>query len=701
MKVSWSNPMLWVMATLLIALLPQLMSMPPVLVGVTLLPIGWRLLAELKGFKPLPVLLRLAVTVITLVVLVSTYGNLLGRRAAVGLLCVMLALKLLETFKARDARIVASLALFLCATQFLFSQGMSMVVYGALVMVGSLVSLALIERREAFLPKGAAPALDRGLLGEVGFGSRLLLIAVPIGVALFLFFPRWGSPLWGVPERSLDSRTGLSDSMTPGSIQALFMDDSPAFRATFEGDPPPQSALYWRGPVLWNFDGRTWDMSRWSTSIEADSMPDADTAPYRYQVQLEPNERHWLFALDYPALKPEAARRMTFDYQLLTRRAITQLTAYEVASDPDFIDSPELKSTFRNMALALPDGFNPRTRAMMNEWRAEADTDAALVRRALAHFNQEEFRYTLNPPLLSGDSVDEFLFDTRSGFCEHYASAFTVMMRMAGIPARVVTGYQGGWFNELGNYLLVRQSDAHAWAEVWLPGTGWTRIDPTAAVAPSRVEQGSLDALGGRRHLLDYEWYRGLRNGLDWVNRSWNDWIIAFDAQRQSGLLDFMGIEQLSARGLVGLLALSLLLAGLLMTPWLLRLSRGREQDPALRAWRQFIARLHKAGLPASPSMGPLEVAELVGGLPSRVGRPGPGAGPVLAGAALRLARTGESAVVAGPAAFQPHQWHSSGAGSEPIIQWSFEGTRPGRKTTCGNIPVDRPGAGRRLNLDL
>lgn len=616
MKPDWSNPLYWVIATLMVALLPQLLAMSPTLIAITLLPIAWRLFSEVRRLKPLPLIMRLTLTVVTLVVLVSTYGNLLGRRAAVGLLCVMLALKLLETFKARDMRVVASLSLFLCATQFLFSQGMNMLIYGAVVMVGALVSLALIERREAFLPKGPAPVMGRGVLGEVSFGSRLLLIAIPVGLALFMFFPRWSSPMWGVPERSLDARTGLSDSMTPGSIQALFMDDSPAFRATFDGDMPPQGSLYWRGPVLWNFDGRTWGMTRWSVNIEPDELPDAENAPYRYEVQLEPNERHWLFALDFPVAKPDIARRLTFDFQLLTRRGITKLTTYQVDSNPDFIDSPELKSTFRDMGLNLPDGFNPRTREMMDQWRAETDSDAALVRRALSHFNEEEFRYTLNPPLLSRDSVDEFLFETRSGFCEHYASAFAVMMRMAGIPSRVVTGYQGGWFNELGNYLLVRQSDAHAWVEVWLPGVGWTRIDPTAAVAPSRVESGSLDALGDRRHLLDYEWYRELRNGLDWVNRSWNDWVIAFDAQRQSGILSFMGISQLSARGLVGLLAISLLLGGLLMAPWLLRLSRGRERDPALRAWRQFITRLGKAGLPVRFSMGPLEVAEVTGGLP-------------------------------------------------------------------------------------
>ena len=612
------NPMLWVIATLLVALLPQLATMPPLLVILALAPLAWRTVAEWRGWKPLPTLLRLAFTVTTLVLLVNTYGNLLGRRAAVSLLSMMLALKLLETFRARDARVVASLSLFLCATQFLFNQGMTMLVYGAACCVLALVAFALIARTEAFARVRQPAPPGRGILSELTFGSRLMLLAVPLGVALFLFFPRWGSPLWGVPERSLDSKTGLSDTMTPGSIQSLFMDDSPAFRVSFESAVPPNEDRYWRGPVMWNFDGRQWEVGRsWGRALEAEDLPPLDGVDYRYEVQLEPHERHWLFALDYPAFKPPEARRLTRDFQLLTRRAVTRLMTYEVASDRDHLDSPNLEMTLRGMALALPDGFNPRTREFMAQWREETPSDPALVRRVLAHFNQQPFRYTLNPPLLSRHSVDEFLFDTREGFCEHYASAFTIMMRMAGIPARVVTGYQGGWYNERSGYLLVRQSDAHAWAEVWLEGVGWTRIDPTAAVAPSRVEDGALDALGGRRHWLDYEWVRELRNGMDWMNRAWNDWVIAFDSARQSGMLGFLGIERLDSRALVLLLALAIALTALLVTPWLLRLGRNRERDPVVRHWRRFLERLVKAGVPVSAAMGPLEVAALAGKAPN------------------------------------------------------------------------------------
>jgi transglutaminase-like putative cysteine protease len=611
------NPMLWVIGTLLVALLPQLASMPPHLVALTLAPLAWRTVAEWRGWKPLPTVLRLAITITTLVLLVNAYGNLLGRRAAVGLLSVMLALKLFETFRARDARVVASLSLFLCATQFLFNQGMTMLVYGAACSVLALVAFALIARTEAFaLVRQPAPP-GRGILSELTFGSRLMLLAVPLGVALFLFFPRWGSPLWGVPERSLDSKTGLSDTMTPGSIQALFMDDSPAFRVMFDAAIPPNEDRYWRGPVMWNFNGRQWEVGRsWGRALEAGDLPPLEGVDYRYEVQLEPHERHWLFALDYPAFKPPEARRLTRDFQLLTRRAVTRLMTYEVASDRDHLDSLELERTLRSMALDLPEGFNPRTRDLMAEWRAETPSDPALVRRVLTHFNEAPFRYTLNPPLLSRHSVDEFLFDTREGFCEHYASAFAIMMRMAGIPARVVTGYQGGWFNERSGYLLVRQSDAHAWAEVWLEGVGWTRIDPTAAVAPSRVEDGALDALNGRRHWLDYGWVRELRNGLDVMNRAWNDWVIAFDAARQSGMLGFLGVERLGSRTLVLLLALAIALTALIVTPWLLRLGRNRDRDPVVRNWRRFLDRLAKAGVPVTAAMGPLEVAAIAGKAP-------------------------------------------------------------------------------------
>jgi len=603
--------MLWVIAALFISMLPQLTSMPLHLIPITLLPILWRLLAEFKHWKPMSMPLRIVATIFAVAALVTTYGGLMGRRAAVSMLVLMLSLKLLETFRTRDARIVASLSLFLCGTQFLFSQGVPMIVYIIACMLSSLIALMYLQRREAYENVAEVPDTGRSIFNEMGFGLRLLALALPIGLAMFMFFPRWSSPLWGVPEDALDARSGLSDSMSPGSIQNLFMDDSPAFRVTFEGSIPNQNKLYWRGPVFWNFDGRSWQSSYLSRVLVADNKPDPLTAPFRYRVQMEPTEQHWLFALDYPALVPSGAH-LSMDYQLRSKRPIINLKEFVMASDPDFIDSPRLRQTLRHAALELPDGFNPRTAEMMTGWRKETTTDIEIVRKTLAYFNQEEFHYTLNPPLLSRHTVDEFLFYTQQGFCEHYASAFTVMMRMAGIPARVVTGYMGGFYNDIGSYVLVRQSDAHAWAEVWIEGSGWTRVDPTAAVAPSRVEQGAMESLAQRRHVLDYAWLRNVRNTFDLFQRTWNNWIVAFGSDSQSRLFSIFGWDNLDSFKLVIVMIATILAVAsiiLMLSPLLLRFRSAQKKDPLLHLWQKFIRKLAKAGFVSEPSMGPMELA--------------------------------------------------------------------------------------------
>jgi len=561
-------------------------------------------------------LVRILSTAIAVAVLLVTYGGLLGRRVAVSMLVLMLSLKLLETFRIRDARIVASLSLFMCGTQFLFSQGIPMIFYVVACLLSSLIALMYLHRMEAYQGLDVVPDTGRNVLTELAFGLRMLALALPIGLVFFLLFPRWGSPLWGIPEDAVDAKSGLSDSMSPGSIQSLFMDDSPAFRATFEDAMPPHSELYWRGPVFWAFDGLTWQRTLMDSRLPAESKPELESAPLVYRLQMEPTEQRWVYTLDYPALVPRGTW-LSVDYQLLARRPIIRLREFVMASDPNFTDSPRLKQTLRRLALDLPPGFNPRTAAMMAQWRREAASDAEIVRRALALFNQEEFHYTLNPPLLSRDTVDEFLFDTKEGFCEHYASAFTVMMRMVGIPARVVTGYQGGWYSEIGSYALVRQSDAHAWSEVWLPGVGWTRIDPTASVAPERVEQSATN-LFAQRHFLDFEWLRSARNTFDLIQRSWNNWVVAFGADRQSRIFSAFGWDVLSSARLVIVMVAGVLLVGtvvFLLLPSLLKFHSSRQRDPVVRAWQKFLRKLTRAGFVAPPSLGPMELAEGAGGL--------------------------------------------------------------------------------------
>jgi len=607
---------LWVIATLFISMLPQLLSMPLHLIPITLLPFVWRLLAEFRNWKPMPMIVRVSATAFAVAALVSTYGGLMGRRAAVSMLVLMLSLKLLETFRIRDARVVASLSLFLCGTQFLFSQGVPMIFYIIACLLSSLIALMYLHRSEAYAVLGKAPETGRSLLSELGFGAGLMALALPVGMVFFLLFPRWGSPLWGLPEDALDARSGLSDSMSPGSIQSLFMDDSPAFRAQFEGGMPRNSDLYWRGPVFTNFDGNSWKASYLSRNLRAETRPDYKTAPFHYVVQMEPTEQKWLFALDYPALVPRKTK-LTMDYQLITFRPVTSLREYDMASDPGFRDNSVLKQTLLREALELPQGFNPRTAEMMSAWRAEANSDSEIIRRALQHFDQQQFRYTLNPPLLSQHTVDEFLFDTRAGFCEHYASAFTVMMRMAGIPARVVTGYQGGFYNNLGAYVLVRQSDAHAWSEVWVRGSGWIRIDPTAAVAPERVEQGAVESLAQRRFILDFQWVRSARNTFDLFQRGWNNWVVNFGSDRQSRLFSIFGWDFVGPAKLVALMVVIVLVISsviFLLAPLFLKFRSSKKPDPLVQLWKKFTRKLEKTGFVSRPSMAAMELAANAGG---------------------------------------------------------------------------------------
>lgn len=599
---------LWVIATLALAMLPQLASMPPALLLVALLPLAWRVGAEIYHWKPLPALVRHGATAGGLAILYISYGDLAGRRAAVSLLSIMLALKMVECYRTRDARLVVSFSLFLCATQFLFTQGIFMPVYGGLTVILALVTLAQLQRSEAWSHSGPAPAVRASILSELGFSTRLVALAIPIGIAFFILFPRLSSPLWGIPDTTLDSKSGLSDSMSPGSIQNLFMDDSPAFRVQFSGNVPESSQLYWRGPVFWRFDGRTWKSSFYGRNIEAPEVPEVTADSWKYTVQLEPNERNWLFALDYPASTPDDTR-LTMDFQMIRDQPVIQLTEYEVVSNPDFSDSPELAGSLLPQALELPEGSNPRTEQMVFEWRRQTPDDEMFIRRVLQHFNQEPFHYSLNAPYLGQHSVDDFMFDTRTGFCEHYASSFAVMMRMAGIPSRIVTGYQGGWFSTLGDYLLVRQSDAHAWTEVWLNGKGWTRVDPTAAVSPERVEQGSLGALNAPRHVLDYGWLRGMRNSVDIVQQRWNDWVIEYGAGRQSRLFEPLGLDHLGPAGLVAILFVVMLVFGAMVFPIVMRIKGPSSSDPVQKYWRKFLRRLLQAGYEARPSDGPIEVA--------------------------------------------------------------------------------------------
>ena len=616
----------WVLGGLLIASIPGWMIFPLAVMLLSLALMLWRLLSLHYHWSPPSAWLKPLLVVTAMATLYLSHDQFYGRRIAAAMLLLMMALKAIELYKRRDARILASLGVFLATTYFLFLQNPAMLLYGLAVLLLLLHSLNILQLEP--VPAIATPekSLNGPLAKILGFKGlfsslRLIVYALPLGVVLFIVFPRLATPLWGVPEAALDGKSGLSDEMTPGSIQSLFMDDSPAFRVEFLNQRPANNELYWRGPVLWNFDGRRWStLHRGYRIIPPVQLPEASQHSIRYRVQLEPSERRWLYALDYPVIKPDDSR-LTQGYQLYAKQPVTNPRTYTVTSEPVFTKHPELSSAFRKLALDLPAGYNPKTSAWVRQLRVQypastntgnSSADIKLINHVLEFFSQEAFYYSLNPPLLGRHSVDDFLFNTRSGFCEHYASTFTVLMRMAGIPARVVTGYQGGYYNRTGEYLLVRQSDAHAWTEVWLQGKGWLRVDPTSRVAPERILSGAMDTFNQPRNWHDFTWLRDMRNQLDLVQHFWNNWVMDFTADSQSQLLQNLGLDGLDKRWLALLILLPIFLAIAITALFLLKYRRIKDKDPVLRVYKIYLRQLNKAGYMLLPTDDATAVADKV-----------------------------------------------------------------------------------------
>jgi len=443
---------------------------------------------------------------------------------------------------------------------------------------------------------------------RVGVLGGPFLQALPLAALLFVLFPRLPGPFWGLAAGQ-QGRTGLDDEMTPGDVSDLSSSGEVAFRVRFDGRTPPPVQRYWRGPVLHEFDGRSWRRP------PAQSFREQPVrylgAPLDYQITLEPHDRHWILALDLPAEWPRNQAFRSYDYQLISQRALTDVASYRLRSYPSYVAGVELSTALRRRDLQLPAEGNPRSVALGRELAARNSNPRDVVRDMLRMFRERDFVYTMRPPLLAADSIDEFLFTTRRGFCEHFASAFTVVMRAAGVPARVVTGYQGGEINPLGGYLLVRQSDAHAWSEVWIDGAGWVRVDPTAAVAPDRIERGLIGAVAanepvpGRLRSESAMWLQAGR-AWDFVNDFWNERVVRFDADRQLALLERLGFDEPDWRTLGLGLAASLASFFVAVSVFLAWKFRRPVRDWPARLHEATAKRLSKRGVTAGRTEGPV-----------------------------------------------------------------------------------------------
>jgi protein-glutamine gamma-glutamyltransferase len=586
----------WLIGSLCLVIAPHVLRAPWWLTLLTLCLYGWRFYFTLNR-APLPSRwLVLGIAAVGLLAMLVEYRTLFGRQPGILLLMLFSGLKLLETRTHRDAAVAAFLAYFLVITNFLYTQSIPT----ALVMAAALFATT------ATLVGFNAP--QRPVRANLRTAALLLGQAVPAALVLFLLFPRVQGPLWGLPQDAYAGMTGLSDSMSPGTIASLAQFDAIAFRAEFDGEVPPPALRYWRGPVLWDFDGRTWTIG---SSYQGGELPAREGRAYRYDIVLEPHNRPWLFALETAASIPERAR-LTFDGQLLATAPVRNRMRYEMTS----VVSPGTRRQEAPGTLAratrVPAGFNPRALALAARWRSASASDSEVVERALEFLRAGRYVYTLEPPLLGADTVDEFLFDSKAGFCEHFASAFTYLMRAAGIPSRVVTGYQGGDLNPYDRILTVRQWDAHAWSEVFLPGRGWVRFDPTAAAMPLRVQSGVARAVpeGSAMPLMmqpRMEWLRSVRYRWEAVAHKWNLWVLGYNLDRQRDLMESIGMRDADWRMLTATLFSILGVITLFLLAWSLR--RLARPDPVQKAWRAFCRKLATRGVERAPHEGPRDFA--------------------------------------------------------------------------------------------
>jgi len=573
----------WTLGALLISLAPHVPFIP---YWITIAFVGcatWRYVIE-KRRRVLPsTWLRAALALGCFLGVLATYSSISGVGPGSALLAVMAALKLLETRKRRDQFVLLFLSIFLVMSSLLREQYLWSLPYMGL---SGLVIMTAWLRMSA----------DRTQTARQSFatGGRLLLYAAPLAIVMWVFFPRISTPFWAVPIDTSRASSGLSDTMSPGDISELSMSDEVAFRVSFDGEIPEPQDRYWRGLVLTRFNGRTWSGNEPSISRTARDQVEALGGRVDYEVTLEPTRQQWVFALDIPIVWTLSQTFMGPQQQLARSIPIDQRIAYKATSFTDYRVQTELPRMYRNWYSALPDGSNPLTGELAKAMRKAAGTDQGYVNAVLQKLHEEEFYYTLEPPPLGSDPVDRFLFETRRGFCEHYASAFSVMMRSVGIPTRIVLGYHGGELNPMGGHLIVRQSDAHAWTEIWLDGLGWHRVDPTAAVAPERIEMSAREAafegIGAAwgfaapsrlLHQMTLTW--------DALNAKWNEWVLGYGADTQNSFMKWLGMQEPSWRKM--LLTLVGLVIGLIMLISVLLMFRYRppEKDRAAILYRQFV----------------------------------------------------------------------------------------------------------------
>ena len=585
----------WLFAAASAALLPLVEHIPLWLSLTAATGMAWRAWLIWRAGRLPPRWLLFIFVVAACVAVAIQYRGLFGRNPGLALLVIFMALKLLELRSVRDGITVILLACFLLLSGFFFNQSIA-----AALMAGA--ALIVVIAALLSLQAGPLPTPRR----QLQHSALLLAQALPFMLVLFVLFPRVQGPLWGLPQDAFGASSGLSESMAPGSISQVVQSDAIAFRVRFKGTPPPPQQLYWRALTLNDYDGINW---RYRPTPERTDLPySAEGRSIDYEITLEPHNQRWLFALETPGqLPPDSS--FSSDQLILANTPVRTRLRYEMVSYPDFRPNTEESPRRLREALRLPDGVNPRTRAVAEGWRQQYRSDAEILQAAMTFFQQRILAYTLSPPLMRDNAVDAFLFEHKRGFCEHFASAFTFALRAAGVPARVVGGYQGGEINPVDGYFTVRQFDAHVWVEAWIQGRGWVRVDPTADSAPRRIDGGLRTAVTGEEAELpllareNYAWLREVRYRLDAVANAWNQSVLGFGPQRQRDMLSKLGMPEPDWKQMTAWLAS---LCGILLLGFTLFALRQRVRtDATTRLWHIFLRRLARRQIDLPGWMGP------------------------------------------------------------------------------------------------
>ena len=591
----------------LLSVVPHIERLPIWFVVVAVMAFGWSYkISDEKRYKPGRVI-RVTLLFLIMFLLYQHYHTLFGRDAGVAFLIALTMLKFLELNNLRDYMLVVFLCMFIALTSFLYSQSIWLAFYLLAVVTILFTVLMYLNHR---MKCDVSTMLKRA--------AQLVMMGLPIAILLFVLFPRMQGGLFGLPGDSHSGLSGMSDTMKPGSINELNLSEKVAFRVQFSEKVPDARQRYWRGLVLENYQQGVWQESNDTVS----SLSEVSYTPkdiIEYTILQEATNQKWVFALDVPLGKPANLVWGT-GYTLRSSRFLRERTQQKLQSVTSY-QLFGLTDEERVSNLDTSTVTGERVIALAKQLYQVAGSDKDYINMVLGYFRNNNFIYSLQPPLLGENPVENFMLDTRKGYCEHYASSFTIMMRLAGIPARVVMGYQGGEWNDQDNYMIVRQSDAHAWSEVWVESSGWLRVDPTAAVAPERIEYGlsairqlieqgqSLGNLSGEQiagvlsRSLFYRTLTEFKLLWDGVNTRWYKWVIDYGTKNQSSLLKWAGFEGANWSNLIYLLVILVTLV-VSIQAWIL-FHRKNRFDPAVRLYQKYCQRLSRIGIVRSPSEGP------------------------------------------------------------------------------------------------